>query len=288
MEAEYIKESHINAISALAKDVNNIDFVNALPEPIRKIWQDKLVERAEKLPKGIDIFNSYDPMLLGAFKRVVREDTAKINYLDIVNAFGKGLTPTQAQDLLIMIDERLRKDNPLSMPYIKRAHDRIDALEKNNMPISGIEKPQVGSPPEEMMMYQNALDQMHEEIDKRAKDGITPEQMRDYTLELVKPATEEYAQGVVNKFLRSLTFADVRSGLPSSRTTQMSLIEQLPPDAQTEWNKAKLQNVRPDYFLEIFRAKHKKLTPEIAKWYLDLTGDIDEAKRLTKRDGYYE
>jgi len=179
----YIEQVHKSVIAELAKDPFSMETINALPEELRTFWYKQL--------KG-DL-NTYDPILFSGLKQQIRETPDEVNYMDIVSSVGNGLTPAMAQELFDLQDTMQRKDSPLTQSHVKRAHDRINDLQKLGIVIKDIEPPTVDSTPEEVMRYMNVFDEMHDSIDRNAE--LPPEQMRKFTEEMVKPLAETTGKG---------------------------------------------------------------------------------------------
>lgn len=189
----YVEQAHKSAVSELVNNINNIDFVGDLPEELQEYWQEKLDKRATGLEKDEDTFNQYDPVLFNGLKQQIRETPDKVDYMDIIDSVGNGLTPVQAQELFELQDEMQRKDSPLAQSHIKRAHDRINDLQSAGLVIKGIEPPTPKSTPEETIRYMNIFDEMHDAIDRNT--DLKPAEMRKYTEEMVRPVAEEAGKG---------------------------------------------------------------------------------------------
>jgi len=292
----YITQTFKQIASELTKnprDTTTIDMLEG--SELKTHFQNLLAEREEKLDRKkspVDIFKTHDPIYYNSIKEQIREDPDSVDYVeDVAKKMGHGLTPDEVIELGELQDEMQRKDSPLAQSHIKRAHDRIDGLKDNKMPIEGIEAPDEDSAPEDVMKYMDAVDKMHDEIDAKAREGITPEDARKLTAELVAPVSEDYAQSVIEKALGfAIRISPVGMGISIYKTKEHEKqFKQLPIDAQIEFRKAYQRYKTPlGLFLKEFRSQKKLLTPEIARHYLDIADNREEAIKIAHRDGYYE
>ena len=212
----YTEQAHKTAVTELVADVDNIAFITNLPEKLQEFWQEKLDKRAASLKKERDIFNEYDPILFSGLKQTIRETPDKVDYMDIVDSVGNGLTPAYAQELFELQDKMQLKDNPLNQSHIKRAHDRINDLQNAQLTVKGIEPPTAKSTPEETIRYMNVFDEMHDAIDRNT--DLKPVEMRQYTEEMVRPVAEEAGKGFWEVFRGALGWQPTTYGFALGAT----------------------------------------------------------------------
>lgn len=190
--AQAFKEAEqLETIKALAEMPNNIAIINKLQNPENRDFFDGTLERrTAALTAGQDDpFIKSNAILRNGIATMIREDPGSIPQSEIVSYFSRGLSAADTLDFIELRNSRLRKDNPYSVPHIKRTHGLIDDMVKAGVTLDGL-KPRKDMPAADVLKYYTTVNALHAAVDKHAEGNPTPTETEKFTTDLMKPYVE--------------------------------------------------------------------------------------------------
>jgi len=293
----YINETHKLTIDAISQDINDLSSIEKLPDELKTYWETKLVDRDKmiKAEKGDPFINVYDPARYNSFRTIMEQDPKNLKESQIIDAVGYGLTLDQGIDLIERHRKLSRKDSPLTAPEARRGVNRISNAFKGGI----IKHPDFieGAIPGSEDEYKSSLlrDQMIDEFEDWLQEKPRPpEEIRQHTVEILKPYEEMEARGFMNQVFHNI-FS--RESWVFSAQDYREAIASLNKEAQAEWEYVGAGEKRhrftggvlADDFIHKWQSPHKILTPEIARIYKKWAhGDLEKAKAMAQKDGWKE
>lgn len=291
----YINETHKLTMDTLVQDLNDLSFIEKLPDDLKSYWQDKFAHRDKmiKAKRGDPFVNVYDPARYNSLRTVMEQDPKNLKESQIVDSVGYGLTIEMGVDLIDRHRKLSRKDSPLMAPEAKRGVTRITKAFEGGI----IKHPDFieGAVPGSEDEYLNSLlrDQMIDEYEIWLKEKPrTPDEIRKHTNDSLSPYEAVYA----HNYFRIPTLLEY-STWAFSRKEYENALRSLNTEAQKEWQFTERESGKgfwklrtmPQDFIRKWRSPNKILTPQMARIYKKWAhGDLAKAKAMAAADGWKE